>query len=125
MRDGAIAILGSMALAACGSDTLCCGFSILSDWTSDITIARDGSVVFANVSAVAEVPNGYLVEIGRPGPDGLSYASCTYGYMDRTGGYGTYAGGAYTGNLGVAALGTRRLLISNRHSCNFEALNAD
>ena len=85
-RSGAILIAISMlATASCGDRQLCCGYSVIADWTSDVSIARDGLVVFQNVSALVEVDDAFVVEVRDPIQDAprLAYGECRYARIDK------------------------------------------
>lgn len=74
-------------LASCdmGTRNLCCGYETSEDWTSGVSIVKDGLVVLAYVSAIVEQENGYVIELREPVENAPTYAlqDCKYARIDR------------------------------------------
>jgi hypothetical protein len=70
-----ILLVCAALLASCdmGTRDLCCGYETSEDWTSDVSIVKDGLVMFAYVSAIVEQENGYVIICSHRQADRCSF----------------------------------------------------
>jgi len=91
MRVGIFLFLAA-PVSSCdaGSSDLCCGYETREDWTSEVTIVRDGGlVVFEHVSAIIEYADGYVVEVRPPIQDAsrVGFGDCSYARINKFSGH--------------------------------------
>lgn len=90
MRAGIFLFL-AFQVSSCdaGSSDLCCGYETREDWTSEVTIVRNGGlVVFEHVSAIIEYDDGYVVEVRPPIQEAstVDFGDCSYARIEKVSG---------------------------------------
>lgn len=89
MRRAISVSLLVVSMSACDfTPEMCCGYSISRDWSSDVSIVRDGLVVLQDVSAIVESEDYYIVErrSASSTSDRLEFEDCAYVLISKTSG---------------------------------------
>ena len=100
---------------------MCCGYSIVSDWSSSISITdSNGIVIYQNVSAIYSVNDGYVVESRGRNSDSerFSLSDCEYNYISKSDNVRSELSGIeLQGYHDVISSGMADKIVSNRYSC--------